>query len=60
MRLDDLMEYDKIVGWGAGQAFVENYGKRIHLDYIVEKDKKKVGTTMYGIPVYPISVLKEN
>lgn len=59
MRLDDLMEYDKIVGWGAGQGFEDYYKKRIHLDYIVDKDEDKIGTCIYGIPVYPISTLEE-
>lgn len=59
MRLDDLMEYDKIVGWGAGQGFEDHYKKRIHLDYIVDKDEDKIGTCIYGIPVYPISTLEE-
>ena len=59
MRLDNLMEYDKIVAWGAGQDFKSFYKKNIHIDYIVEKDTEKIGTTIYGIPICLISKLEE-
>lgn len=60
MRLDNLMEYDKIVAWGAGQDFKKIYKKNIHIDYIVEKDTEKIGTTIYGIPICPISKFEES
>lgn len=60
MKFENLMEYDKIVAWGAGQSFNTFYKKNIHLDYIVEKDDKKIGTSLYDIPICPISRLEEN
>ena len=54
MNLYDLSKYDKVVLWGCGND-AKWYSGQFKVDYIVDKDKKKIGSTLKGIEVRSIS-----
>jgi len=60
---DDLMSrsYKRIVGWGTGNYFLETVepSERAMLDFLVDNDKAKWGTTVGGVTVHSPTKLKE-
>lgn len=54
MNLYDLSKYEKVVLWGCGND-AKWYAGQFRVDYIVDKDEKKIGSTLNGIEIKPIS-----
>ena len=59
MDLLELSRYDTIVMWGGGKDALR-YNGRFKLDYIVDNDHKKHGTTIMGIVVKDKKTLIED
>ncbi len=54
MNLYDLSQYDKIVLWGCGND-AKWYTGQFRVDYVVDKDEKKIGSKLYDIEIKSIS-----
>ena len=59
MNLNNLLNYDLIVIWGAGNG-LKSYKKDFYCDYIVDKDENKIGKKYAGIEVKSIGHLYKN
>lgn len=54
-------KYDKFVIWGGGKSFDRYNPNVLSIDYIVDSDENKIGTSKNGIPIKsPTQLLKEN
>ncbi len=56
MNLSDLSQYEKIVLWGYGND-AKWYAGQFRVDYVVDKDEKKIGSKICGLEIKPISYL---
>ena len=56
MNLYDLSQYEKIVLWGCGND-AKWYAGQFRVDYVVDKDKTKIGSKLKDIEIKPISDL---
>lgn len=61
MYLSELgKKYNKIIGWGVGDKFLNSYTDNIPITYMVDSNKSKQGTYCKGIVVEsPEKILKE-
>lgn len=60
MNVFDLLNYDKIVLWGAGKDFQSKYKKQFFVNACVDNDKDKIGKCINGIPVISVQELKKD